>query len=140
MTPMGGTAPVLDAPPASPGSVNAAPPSADSQMKSLAPEQNSQEMALGGMQSAEITLKLGQAIGQGLTYLSQINPPFAPLGNQMLTMLRQGLMQVLEQGLGTSEQAPGLPGGGGGSAMSSLAPMTQGMPMPEEGSPSPAGY
>lgn len=90
------------------------------------------------MQLAEITLKTGQAIGQGLTILGQLHPAFAPLADQMTTMLRQGLKSVLEQGLGTSEPAPGaLPGQS--SSMSGLAPMTQGMPMPEEGS-SAGGY
>lgn len=126
-----GSAPVLDSPPASPPGAAAAPPSQDSQLKSLAPEQSAD--AGQGMQVAEITLKTGQAIGQGITMLSQIHPDFAPLGNQLMTMLRGGLRKLLEQGLGPSE--PGQAAGGQGSPMSGLASMTSGMPGQEEGSP-----
>ena len=126
-----GTAPVLDGPPASPATAQAAQPSQEQFLASLAPQQSAGNAA-ASMQVAEITLKTGQALIEGLGLLSQIHPATAPLMNDLIIRLRTGLTQVLEQGLAPSE--PSLNGMNQGT-MGALAPMTSGMPGMEEGSP-----
>lgn len=123
-------APILDQPPASPEGLGATQPGPEASMQALAPTDAAQ--AGGQMQLVEMTLKVGQGIGQGLDILGQLHPQFLPLASQMTAMLKEGLRLVLEQGLGPSEPAPGQPGQA--NPMSGLAPMSRGMPMPEEGS------
>jgi hypothetical protein len=103
------------------------PPEAAPRMALLAPkgtEEEANPASIGSLQQAGLIFQTGMAVEKGLLALANLLPGFAPVVQQIIPQVRQGIQIGLRQG--SSQEGGPAPAGGEELPQTAVSPLQQG--------------